>query len=364
MTPKQCENLRRLLSPGNAVFIGGNDADFAARQCAEAGFKGPIWGVSPRRETMGGQPCFAMIEELPHPPDIVFLATPKSVAVEAVEALRKADAGGVVCYTAGFGETGAEGAKLEAELIDAAGDMALVGPNCSGLNNFIDDAPLWPFPFKFSHEDRGVAFITQSGMLGNTMTLNQRSVPFAYIISAGNQAVLGIEDYLNVLVDNPTVTAIGLYIEGLRDIPGFTDAALLALEKNIPIVALKAGTSEIGSRLTVTHTGSLSGTDDLYQALFDRLGIIRVTSPIALLETLKLLTVSGAPKGNRIAAFTASGGDCAMIADGGEPRGLLFPQPSEKISKVLTQQLPPIATVSNPLDYTTQIGRASCRERV
>jgi acetate---CoA ligase (ADP-forming) len=355
MTPKQCENLRRLLSPGNAVFIGGNDADFAARQCAEAGFKGPIWGVSPRRETMGGQPCFAMIEELPHPPDIVFLATPKSVAVEAVEALRKADAGGVVCYTAGFGETGAEGAKLEAELIDAAGDMALVGPNCSGLNNFIDDAPLWPFPFKFSHEDRGVAFITQSGMLGNTMTLNQRSVPFAYIISAGNQAVLGIEDYLNVLVDNPTVTAIGLYIEGLRDIPGFTDAALLALEKNIPIVALKAGTSEIGSRLTVTHTGSLSGTDDLYQALFDRLGIIRVTSPIALLETLKLLTVSGAPKGNRIAAFTASGGDCAMIADGGEPRGLLFPQPSEKISKVLTQQLPPIATVSNPLDYTTPL---------
>lgn len=355
MTPKQRENLKRLLSPRNAVFIGGNDADFAAQQCAAAGFKGPIWGVNPKRETMGGQPCFKTVENLPEAPDIVFLATPKSVTIKAVKVLREIGAGGVVCYTAGFGETGEEGVKLEAELIDAAGNMAFVGPNCSGLNNFIDDAPLWPFPFKFQHEDRGVAFITQSGMLGNTMTLNQRSVPFAYIISAGNQAVLGIEDYLEVLIDDPAVTAIGVYIEGLRDIPAFTNAAKRALQNNVPIVALKAGTSEIGSQLTVTHTGSLSGTDDLYQALFDRLGIIRVTSPITLLETLKFLTVSGAPKGNRVAVFTASGGDSAMMADGGEPRGLSFRQPSSVIAKRLSEQLPPIATVSNPLDYTTPL---------
>ncbi len=343
------------MSPKSAAFIGGNDADFSARQCAEAGFKGDIWGVNPKRETMGGRPCFKTVEDLPGAPDIVFLATPKSVAVEAVDVLRKAGAGGVVCYTAGFGETGEEGAKLEAELIRAAGDMALVGPNCSGLTNFIDDAPLWPFPFKFQHEERGVAFVTQSGMLGNTVTLNQRSVPFSYIISSGNQAVLGIEHYLEVLIDDPAVSAVGLYIEGLRDIPRFADAAIRALEKNIPIVALKAGTSEIGSRLTITHTGTLSGTDDLYQALFERLGIVRVTSPISLLETLKFLTVSGAPKGKRVAAFTASGGDCAMLADGAEPRGLEFPQPSKAIASRLVKQLPPIATVCNPLDYTTPL---------
>jgi acyl-CoA synthetase (NDP forming) len=355
MTPGQHGNLKRLLSPRSIACIGGDDAAFAIERCREAGFAGPMWGVNPRRETLGGLPCFPAVEQLPGAPDAVFLAVPAASAIETVAALRIGQAGGVVCFTAGFGELGEEGARLERKLVEAAGDLALVGPNCSGLLNFVGNARLWPFSHRGMHVDKGVAFITQSGMLGNTMTLNRRSVSFAYIISSGNQAMLGVEDYLEVLVDDPAVSGIGLYIESLRDVPRFADAAIRCLKKGIPIVVQKAGSSEIGSRLTVTHTGSLSGADELYQALFDRLGVVRVSSPVMLLETLKMLTVAGAPKGNRVAAFTCSGGDATMIADQGEKLGLSFPQPSPGVAKDLEKRLPEIATVSNPLDYTTPL---------
>jgi acyl-CoA synthetase (NDP forming) len=132
--------------------------------------------------------------------------------------------------------------------------------------------------------------------------MNRRSAPLAYVVSAGNQAMLGVEDYLEVLVGDPAVAAVGLHLEGLRDATRFCQAAIGALEAGVPIVALKTGTSDIGRRLTTTHTGSLAGEDEVYQALFDRLGIIRVDSPVQLLETLKVLSLTGVPHGRRLTA--------------------------------------------------------------
>ncbi len=351
----QRQNIQRLFAPKSVAFIGGSSAALAAEQCVNGDFKGPIWGVNPKRKELAGQPCYPSIADLPCAPDAVFLAVPASVAVETVAQLNERGTGGVVCYTAGFSELGEEGAALERKLIEAAGDMAFVGPNCSGILNFIKDAALWPFDHGGQSADKGVAIISQSGMLGNSISMNQRSLPMAYIISSGNQGQLSVEDFLDVLIDDPCVNAVGLYIEGLRDIPAFAAVAARALQVGLPIVAHKAGTSEIGAQLTVTHTGSLSGTDDLYDALFKRLGIIRVQSAVEMLETLKLLTIAGAPKGMRVAGLTCSGGDSTMLADGGEPLGLLFPQPSPTVAAELTELLPPIATVNNPLDYTTPL---------
>ena len=355
MTRQRRHNLKRLLAPRHVAFIGGDDAAIAAQQCALAGFAGPIWGVNPRRNELGGHPCFARVEDLPEPPDAVFLAVPRAVAIDIVAALQQSDAGGVVCYTAGFAELGDEGLALEHQLVAAAGDLALVGPNCYGLINYVRSVALWPYGYGGGKVDRGVALVTQSGMLGSDLTMNERSLRFAYVISSGNQAALGIEDFLEVLVDDPAVNAIGLYVEALADGARFSDVALRALEREIPIVVLKAGSSEIGSRLTVSHTGSLSGTDEVYQALFDRLGVVRVRTPVILLETLKLLTISGVPEGRRVAAFGASGGNAAMLADLAEQTGIEFPQPSRRVRRALTQRLPEIATVSNPLDYTTPL---------
>jgi acyl-CoA synthetase (NDP forming) len=355
MTPAQHDNLRRLLAPRHVAVIGGDDADIAAGQCAAAGFEGPIWGVNPHRKELGGRPCFARVEDLPEGPDAVFLAVPRPVAGDVVGALGRIGAGGVVCYTAGYGEVADGGAARQAELVAAAGDLALVGPNCYGLINYVHDAVLWPYGHGGARVERGVALISQSGMLGTNLTMNRRSVPFAYVISAGNMAMLCVEDYLEVLIEDPAVSAVGLYLETLRDIPRFAEIAARALDAGIPIVALKVGRSEIGARLTITHTGSLAGPDDYYQALFDRLGVVRVDSPVALLETLKMLTVAGAPRGRRVAGFTCSGGDATMLADGAARAGITFDQPSPAAARDLADRLPDIATVSNPLDYTTPL---------
>ena len=345
-------NLKRLLSPRHIAFIGGRDADFSARQCA-ALFDGPVWGVNPGRDSLGGLPCYRSIEDLPEAPDAVFLATPRAAAADTVRGLSRMGAGGVACFTAGFGELGDSGQQAETDLVAAAGEMALVGPNCYGVINFTNGAVLWPFGAGDSRCDKGVALIMQSGMLPANMTMNERSVPISYVISAGNQAVLAIEDYMDLLVDDTAVTAIGLYIEGIRDIRKFAAAAIRAITANKPVVVLKAGKSALGSSISVTHTGSLAGTDEAFQALFEQIGMIRVNSPVELVETLKFLSVSGAPKGNRLAAFTCSGGDAAMVADYCERVGLDLSPPSVDCVRELTQRLPDIATPTNPLDYTT-----------
>jgi acyl-CoA synthetase (NDP forming) len=347
-------NLKRLLSPRHIAFIGGRDADFSARQCA-ALFDGPVWGVNPGRDSLGGLPCYRSIEDLPEAPDAVFLATPRAAATETVEGLSRMGAGGVACFTAGFGELGDDGLQAEAELIVAAGEMALVGPNCYGVINYTNGAVLWPFGAGDGRCERGVALIMQSGMLPANLTMNERSVPISYVISAGNQAVLAIEDYMDLLVDDAAVTAIGLYIEGIRDIHKFAAAAIRAITADKPVVVLKAGKSALGSSISVTHTGSLAGADEAFQALFEQLGMIRVDSPVEMVETLKFLSVSGAPKGNRVAAFTCSGGDAAMLADYCERVGLDLSPPSAVCVSELRRRLPDIASPTNPLDYTTPL---------
>ena len=304
---------------------------------------------------MAGFPCFSDINELPQAPDAVFLAVPAQAAVEVVRQLNGIGAGGIVCYTAGFGGDGKEGGESDKALVDAAGDLAVIGPNCYGLINYIEKVALWPFAHGGYCPGYGAAIITQSGMLSSDITMNQRSVPLSYMISAGNQSVLQLEDFIDILCERDEVSAIGLHIEGLKDISAFSQIAFKALELNKPIVALKTGTSKIGSQLTISHTGSLSGTNELYQALFERLGIIQVTNPAQMLETLKFLSVSGVPKGNNLMGFTCSGGGATMLADYAEKININFPQPSVETTRSLTKRLPVIADVTNPLDYTTPI---------
>lgn len=353
MTPHRRANFQRLLKPRHIAFIGGHDALIAINEARRRGFQGKMWAVNPKRTDLAGVPCVASIAGLPEAPDAVYLAIPADSVVEVLRSLAQMGVGGVVCFSAGFKETG--DAKAEQALIEAAGDMALIGPNCYGLINYIDNAALWSFEHGGWSPGYGAAIITQSGMFSSDITMSQRSLPLAYMVSAGNQAVLGLEDFLDVFANNPAVRAIGLHIEGLQNIPRFERAALTALSAGIPVVALKTGSSAIGSELTVSHTGSLSGSTELYEALFARTGVISVTNPSQFLETLKFLCVVGAPKGPRVAGFTCSGGGATMLADYVEKIGLTFPVVDPAQQTELTALLPDIATVSNPLDYTTPI---------
>ena len=353
MTPQRRANFERLLKPRHIAFIGGRDAAIAVAEARRRGFQGQMWAVNPNRVELVDVPCVPSVQDLPEAPDAVYLAIPANGVVKTLRALAELGAGGVVCFSAGFKETG--DADAEQALVEASGDMALIGPNCYGLINYIDDAALWSFEHGGWSPGYGAAIVTQSGMFSSDITMSSRSLPLAYMVSAGNQAVLGIEDFLDAFADNKSVRAIGLHIEGLQDVHGFERAALKALDQGVPVVALKTGSSAIGSALTVSHTGSLSGSNELYAALFARTGVIRVSNPSQFLETLKYLCVVGAPSGTGVAGFTCSGGGATMLADHAEKIGLTFPEISAAGHEALAGLLPDIATVSNPLDYTTPI---------
>ena len=353
MTPAQRKNFFRLLRPRHIAFIGGRDATIAINEARRRGFSGQMLAVNPKRDELAGVPCVASIANLPEPPDAVYLAIPANGVVAALGELAAMGAGGVVCFSAGFKETGDQAA--EQALIDATGDMALIGPNCYGLINYIDNSALWSFEHGGWSPGFGAAIVTQSGMFSSDITMSARSLPMAYMVSAGNQAVLGIEDYLDIFCEDEAVRAIGLHIEGLADIQAFERAAIKAIEKGIPVVALKTGRSAIGATLTVSHTGSLSGSNELYEALFARTGVISVTSPSQFLETLKYLCIAGAPSSRNVAGFTCSGGGATMLADHAETIDLSFSPIALKDHSKLETLLPNIATVSNPLDYTTPI---------
>ena len=353
MTPAQRKNFSRLLRPRHIAFIGGRDATIAIKEARRRGFSGQMLAVNPKRDELAGVPCVASIANLPEPPDAVYLAIPANGVVAALGELAAMGAGGVVCFSAGFKETGDQAA--EQALIDATGDMALIGPNCYGLINYIDNSALWSFEHGGWSPGFGAAIVTQSGMFSSDITMSARSLPMAYMVSAGNQAVLGIEDYLDIFCEDEAVRAIGLHIEGLADIQAFERAAIKAIEKGIPVVALKTGRSSIGAALTLSHTGSLSGSNELYEALFVRTGVISVTSPSQFLETLKYLCIAGAPSSRNVAGFTCSGGGATMLADHAETIDLSFPPIALQDYAKLETLLPNIATVSNPLDYTTPI---------
>jgi len=173
--------------------------------------------------------------------------------------------------------------------------------------------------------------------------------------SVGNQAQLGVAELMDVLLDEPRVTAIGLHLEGLKNVPGFARAAHKALEKGIPIIALKTGVSQIGAELALSHTSSLSGSDALYDSLFARLGVIRVSGPVSFVETLKAAACGNLPAGHSLIALACSGGDAGLIADYAERNHLTLPKLDEDQRGELAQVLPSYANLVNPLDFTTAI---------
>ena len=349
------DNLKRLLAPRHVAFVGGRSMARALKRCADGGYAGQMWLVNPQHDELEGVPCVRQISDLPCGPDAVFIATNRELTLACVRELAAKGAGGAICYASGFAETGAEGQALQQQLLEAAGDMALLGPNCYGLLDYLHSCALWPVAHGGKAVERGVAVLTQSGNFAYNLSMSDRSLPVAYMASVGNQAQLGVAELMDVLLDEPRVTAIGLHLEGLKNVPAFARAAHKALEQGIPVIVLKTGVSQIGAELALSHTSSLSGSDALYDALFARLGVIRVSGPVSFVETLKAAACGRLPSGNSLIALACSGGDAGLIADYAERNELRLPKLDAEQTAELAQVLPSYANLVNPLDFTTAI---------
>jgi len=349
------ESLARLLRPRSLAIVGGKAAEEAVRQCRALGFAGPIWPVNPKRETMGGLPCFPDLAALPDAPDAVFLAAPAPATIALAGDL--AGAGGTICYASDFAESGEDGQARQTELIAAAGGVPLIGPNCYGMLNLFDRVALWPDQHGCLPIDagRGIAIVSQSGNLALNFTMQTRGLPIGYVISVGNCADVTPADLIEALIQDERVSAIGLHLEGLGSVARFSEACLAARAAGVPLVALKTGASEKGAALTLSHTSSLAGADALCDALFARYGVARAHDPASFLEALKLLHVSGPLRGRRITSASCSGGEASLTADLAERVGLETPDFPPATQAELEAVLGPRVNVANPLDYHTYI---------
>ena len=314
-----------------------------------------MWMVNPRRAPRTGLPTVASVADLPVAVDAAFVGVNRSAAVEVVRDLASVGAGGAVCHASGFAETGGRGAVLQRELVAAAAGMPVVGPNCYGTLSAVTGAALWPDQQGLSRCERGAAFVTQSGNIALNLTMQQRGLDVAYVAALGNQADVGVEEVLEALAADEAVTAVGLCIEALSDPARFVEAVGRARARGVPVAALKSGVTLAGGAIAATHTSSLVGDDDAYDALFRRLGVRRVESIPELLDTLAVVTAVGALGGNRLVSLSCSGGEAALVADGARGRDLVFPAFRADHRDRVAATLNEMVAVTNPLDYHTFI---------
>ena len=352
-------DLSRLLRPRSVAVIGGGVwCENVVQQCRAIGFRGAIWPVHPTRAEIAGAPAFEGLAALPSAPDAVFIGVNRTLTVQLVAQLAEMGAGGATCFASGFREAQLEsedGADLQEQLLTAAKDMPVIGPNCYGFINYLDGVALWPDQHGGLQVDCGVAIVTQSSNVAINLTMQSRTLPLAYVVTVGNQAQTGLAQIGQALLDDPRVTVLGLYIEGVGDLRAFEALAAQARRMGKPIVALKTGRSPQARAGAVSHTASLAGSGAGARALFARLGVAEVTGLDAFLETLKLLHVTGALPSRRIASLSCSGGEASLMADSALDLNLEFPPLTKAQKTALRKALGPMVALANPLDYHTYI---------
>lgn len=345
--------LDRLLRPRHIAVLGASWALNVIEQCRKMGFEGPVWPVHPTRSEIGGLKAYASLADLPEPPDATFIGVNRHATLEVVEELRRIGAGGAICFASGWTEAGEP--ELQDKLIAAAGDMPILGPNCYGVINYLDGALLWPDQHGGIRVDKGVALVSQSSNIVINMGMQARGLPVAYVACLGNAAVVGLAELTGALLDDPRVTAVGLYIEGIDDAPAFAALAEKARAMGKGVVAIKSGKTELSRTAAASHTASLAGGGAASSAFLARIGVAEVNSPSELIETLKIFHLHGPQIGTSICSLSCSGGEAGLVADLAAPYGIDFPPVPQATHDRLFNVLGEIPTISNPLDYHTFI---------
>jgi acetyl-CoA synthetase len=350
-------DIQRLIAPRSIALIGASAwTDAVAAGNTAIGYSGTLWRVHPTKKSTAAATFYRSVAELPGVPDAAFVAVPNSEAPGVAGALAARGAGGFVCFSAGFSETGTEsGHQLTKQLTDNAGALPFFGPNCYGFVNFFDKVAMMPDQIVGSPIESGVAIICQSGTIALTLMFNQRSVPIGCLFTVGNQTQLAVEDLIEILCKDERVTAFGLYLEGIKNPERFARAAALARAADKPIAVIKSGRTAAAARTAHSHTGALAGADEVFEAFCRQAGIARCDTLGTLCETLKLFHVGGPLPGRKVLVMGASGGDMAMTADVSRELDLDFtpvsPQSTARLREVLTDRV----TIANPFDIHTYL---------
>jgi len=355
-------SMEKLLAPKTVAIVGASDKEgFGGDTCRNVlsyANTDNVYFVNPKRDELFGKKCYHSLSDIPVDIDLAVLCTPQKTIEPLLREAASKGAGGAVVYASGYSEVGTpEGVAAEKSLktLCAELDISLMGPNCAGFINYIDRVV--GFAFISDERDRtgSVGFVSQSGQLCLSF-MDNPSMRFSYSISSGNSSVVTMEDYLDYLIEDDNTKVVGLYLEGITQPEKFEKALRKAAEIRKPIVVLKAGRSEKGSQVAASHTGSLSGADVIYDAIFKKFGVIRVNDAEELLATTQLFaTLPTLPQQTGFASINLSGGETGICADMGEMAGIEYPDFEEETLNRLRALLPEYASPANPLDTTATI---------
>ena len=356
-TARSGKDLDWLFHPRSIAVIGVSDNPDNwgytwLKNQREAGFKGPLYPVHPRGGEVQGLKVYARVTDIPDPVDYAISSIPADAIPQLVEDCIQKGVRALHLFTAGFSETGESArAELEKKVIARAreGGLRIVGPNCMGI--YCPESGL-TFDPTLSKESGGVTFLSQSG--GNAREVGwagtNRRIRFSKIISYGNASDLNESDYLEYATYDPKTTVIGAYIEGVRDGRRFFRALKEAV-KHKPVIILKAGRSEAGSRAANSHTASIAGSGAAWAGLFPQTGAIQVFSLPDMLNLMQTFLHLKAPAGRRAAVIGGGGGASVIAADDCIAAGLQLPPLEPKIQHDLATFTPAAGTsVRNPVD--------------
>lgn len=358
-------SLTRLISPRSIAVVGVSTTPGAIgttilTNVEKFGYLGEIHLVSRGRTEVNGKTCVGSIDELPVGIDTVILGIPGNAVLDAVQACVRRGVGAVVIFAAGFAEAGEEGHALQMEIrrIATENGMLLVGPNCLGLTNFVKGIPLTFGPATLSTcgDEPTIAVLAQSGgMMGNQrLTHFARGVKLSYAISTGNEAVVGIEDYLSFLIEDANTSVISMFVEQVRRPGLFLRLLERAKQRGKPVVLLHLGRSQGARDSAASHTGALAGDFEVMSAVVRASGVVMVDTMEELVDVSWLLKRFVEPPAGGVGVLTDSGALKGFALDFSESIGLSLPALSERTVAGLQKVLPSFSTASNPLDMTAQ----------
>lgn len=317
-----------------------------------------VYFVNPGRDTVLGRKCYKNLSEIEDEIELVIICTSQATVCGLLREAKTKGCGGAVVFASGYSETGDEKGKAAEDELKALAeelDIAVLGPNCGGFNNYVDDVISFAFPVEKRDRRGSIGFISQSGQFCINL-MDSSEMRFSYAISIGNGKIVTLEDYLDFLVEDGSTGVIAIYMEGVQDAGHFADCLKKAAEKRKPVIIQKGGRSEKGGKIAASHTGALAGSDRAYDAVFDKFGVIRADDMQELMSTALLLsTLKTLPARASFASMNISGGETGICADMGSAFGIHYPDFEEETLTKLRAMLPSFCTPGNPLDMTAAL---------
>ena len=354
----QNELLDKIMKPKAIAVVGASTKEHTIgsdimKRLQEYKFNGKIYPVNPKGGIIEGLQAYTNVNEIPDEIDLAIIVVNAKFVLDTIDQCYQKGIKGLCIITAGFKETGAEGAELEKQLLSKVREygMRCVGPNCLGVVNTHPDIRM-DGCFAESLPERGnIGFVSQSGALGGGILniLKDLNLGFAQFISIGNQADVNAETALEYWENDSDVEQILLYMESIQNPANFRKLASRITKKK-PVLALKAGRSAAGASAASSHTGSLAGADKAANALLQQSGVIREYSLKNLFSTAKVFANCPIPKGDRVAIITNSGGPGIMATDAVCEYGMQMAKISDETKEKLRSFLPSAASVKNPID--------------